>query len=82
MQILPSGAKIAPQKLLTADILKEFQLVVVDQRAAQELLAAALDILKGFYEWRDDAAANIQFEIKTTNMNSLTQAVSSRFHHF
>ena len=35
-----------------------------------------------FYEWRDDAAANIQFEIKTTNMNSLTQALNSRFHHF
>jgi len=29
---------------------KEFQLVVADQRAAQKLLTAALDILKGFYE--------------------------------
>merc|ERR550514_2396410 len=29
---------------------KECQLVVADQRAAQKLLTAALDILKGFYE--------------------------------
>jgi len=36
---------------------KEFQLVVADQRAAQKLLTAALDILKGFYE---KAAALVQ----------------------
>merc|ERR1719484_286706 len=29
---------------------KEFQVTVVDQRATQKLLAAALNILKGFYE--------------------------------
>merc|ERR1719387_1701514 len=29
---------------------KEFQIVVADQRATQKLLAAALNILKGFYE--------------------------------
>jgi len=29
---------------------KEFQVVVADQRATQKLLAAALDILKGFYD--------------------------------
>merc|ERR1719378_601703 len=29
---------------------KEFQMTVADQRATQKLLAAALDILKGFYE--------------------------------
>jgi len=32
---------------------KEFQLVVADQRAAQKLLTAALDILKGFYDKQD-----------------------------
>merc|ERR1712194_700186 len=31
---------------------KEFQQVVADQRASQKLLAAALNILKGFYEKR------------------------------
>merc|ERR1740127_53873 len=36
---------------------KEFQLLVADQRAAQKLLTAALDILKGFYE---KAAALVQ----------------------
>jgi len=36
---------------------KEFQLVVADQRAAQKLLTAALDMLKGFYE---KAAALVQ----------------------
>merc|ERR1719329_573712 len=36
---------------------KEFQLVVADQRAAQKLLTAALDILEGFYE---KAAALVQ----------------------
>merc|ERR1719504_609315 len=29
---------------------KEFQMTVADQRATQKLLAAALNILKGFYE--------------------------------
>merc|ERR1719213_1555451 len=29
---------------------KEFQVTVADQRATQKLLAAALNILKGFYE--------------------------------
>ena len=29
---------------------KEFQQTVADQRAAQKLLSAALEILKGFYE--------------------------------
>ena len=36
---------------------KKFQFVVADQRAAQMLLTAALDILKGFYE---KAAALVQ----------------------
>merc|ERR1719329_1892665 len=35
---------------------KEFQTTVADQRATQKLLAAALNILKGFYEKKAKAA--------------------------
>merc|ERR1719174_2961878 len=35
---------------------KEFQMTVADQRATQKLLAAALNILKGFYEKKAKAA--------------------------
>merc|ERR1711975_131099 len=35
---------------------KEFQMTVADQRATQKLLAAALNILKGFYEKKAAAA--------------------------
>merc|ERR1711975_179212 len=40
---------------------KEFQMTVADQRATQKLLAAALNILKGFYE-KKAAAALVQTE--------------------
>jgi len=39
---------------------KEFQQIVADQRAAQKLLTAALEILKGFYEKKE--AALVQTE--------------------
>jgi len=47
---------------------KEFQVVVADQRATGKLLAAALDILKGFY----DKAALLQKRAEAKN--ELTQA--------
>merc|ERR1719371_68777 len=40
---------------------KEFQMTVADQRATQKLLAAALNILKGFYA-KKAAAALVQTE--------------------
>jgi len=39
---------------------KEFQQIVADQRAAQKLLTAALEILKGFYEKKEAALAQTE----------------------
>merc|ERR1719172_264317 len=50
---------------------KEFQATVADQRATQKLLAAALDVLKGFYE---KGASLLQARRKTSGLGSLARA--------